>query len=86
MCTAQKILLERARREGGVEEHAKGRAEGLAEGRAEGRAEEREQGIQRLVAVLRGLGLGLDDIRKKLAESYSLNEQDAEAYLKQALA
>ena len=66
MCTAQKILLERARREG--------------------RAEEREQGIRHLIDVLRGLGLGQDDIRKKLAESYSLNEQDAEAYLKRGFA
>ena len=73
MCTAQEVLLERARRE-------------EAEGRAEGRAEERKKGIQRLIAVLRGLGLGLDDIRKKLAESYSLNEHDAEAHLKRALA
>ena len=77
MCTAQKILLERARREGAEK--------GLADGRAEGRAEEREKGIQRLVDVLRGLGLGLEDIRRKLVESYSLNEHEAEAYLKQAL-
>lgn len=68
MCTAQKILLERARREG----------------TENGRAEEREKGIWRLINVLRGLGLNLEDIRKKLVESYSLNEHDAEAYLKQS--
>ena len=65
MCTAQKILLERARREG----------------TENGRAEERDKGIRRLINVLRGLGLGLEDIRKKLEESYSLNEREAAAYL-----
>lgn len=90
MCEALEMLFADELAEGRVKALAEGRSEGLAKGLAEGRAtglaeghsEGRLEGIKAFIAGFRDLQMTPSQICEKLMKYFSLNQAEAEEYLR----
>ena len=90
MCEALEMLFADELAEGRVKALAEGRSEGLAKGLAEGRAtglaeghsEGRLEGIKAFIAGFRDLQMAPSQICEKLMKYFSLNQAEAEEYLR----
>ena len=74
--------LAEGRSEGLAKGLAEGRATGLAEGHSEGRLEGRLEGIKAFIAGFRDLQMTPSQICEKLMKYFSLNQAEAEEYLR----